>query len=105
MGAALWYEADVPKPLDLELGMNVTLLSHPKYKGLIGKPLTVQAIELPFVVVDYNSILGDVVNTVIDTREAEFMPITEDYVDTVNGDSMIRIDYGSKTVRKSRNEV
>lgn len=101
MGMALWFHAhsthdpgpgpgpDPDPGPSLRLGMRVTLLSHPKYKGLIGTPLTIQAIEPPFIVVDWDKMMGDSNITILDLRETVIMPISKEYYEAANGTAII----------------
>ncbi len=63
----------------IRVGQKVTLLSHPKFKGLIGKPMTIIAVDKPFVAIRWLSILGDEITDNVDLRECELMPITDNY--------------------------
>ena len=63
----------------IHVGQKVTLLNHPKYKGLVGKPMTIIAVNKPFVAIRWQTILGNDVTDNIDLRECELIPITENY--------------------------
>ena len=73
----------------VEVGVQVTLLSHPKYKGLIGTPMTVQVVEPPFVVICWQGTFDDPNIQILDMRESKFMLISNSYFDAANGNNCI----------------
>ena len=89
---------ETPPPEYVRKGMILTILDHPQYKGLYGKPMVVTAVSLPFVHLEhYSETLKTWWKALVDCRETTFKPLDKAYIETVSPETLQRGDASIET--------